>query len=66
MEFYKRKSVMEKLKGYCHISKDHSFMELTEWTNGEGWDICVSDEKYFSLTRGEAQLLSILTNIDQG
>jgi hypothetical protein len=66
MEFYKRKAVMEKLKGYCHLSKEHAFMEVTEWTNGEGLDICVNDEKYFSLTHGELQLLSVLANIDRG
>jgi hypothetical protein len=63
MEFHNRKAVMEKLQDYCHLAKKHAFMEVTEWTNGEGWDVCVNEEKYFSLTHGEMQLLTILTSI---
>lgn len=63
MEFYTRKAVKEDLVGYCHLSKAHSFMEVTEWANGEGWDISINDEKQFSLTHGEMQLLTILTSV---
>lgn len=63
MEFYTRNSVFSKLQDYCHLAKKESFMEVTEWKNGEGWDVCVNDEKHFSLTHGEMQLLTILTSI---
>jgi hypothetical protein len=63
MEFYARKAVKEDLANYCHLSKAHSFMEVTEWANGEGWDISINDEKFISLTHGELQLLAILTSI---
>lgn len=63
MEFYKRKAVKEDLALYCHLSKAHSFMEVTEWANGEGWDISINDEKFFSLTYGEMELLNVLTSV---
>lgn len=63
MEFYKRKAVKEDLSNYCHLQNNYAFMEVTEWHNGEGWDISINDEKQFSLTHGEMQLLTILTSV---
>jgi hypothetical protein len=40
-------------------------MEVTEWSNAEGWDINVSTkrgEQMFSLTTGELSLLQVLIN----
>lgn len=62
MDFYTRKAIFAQLKDYCHLAKKDSFMEVTEWKNGEGWDISI-DNKQFSLTHGELQLLIILTSI---
>ena len=53
------------LKGYCHLSGDNDYMEVTEWTNGEGYDIVIdrkSGVEKFSLTHGEWQLLQVLIN----
>jgi hypothetical protein len=36
------------------------FLEVTEWTNGEGYDICILDvagEKQFHLTWGQFRAL---------
>ena len=36
-------------------------MEVTEWSNGEGYDICIdrkSGGEKFSLTHGEVELLA--------
>jgi hypothetical protein len=63
MDFYTRNSVFSELRDYCHLAKKDSFMEVTEWKNGEGWDVTINDEKHFSLTHGEMQLLTILTSI---
>jgi hypothetical protein len=38
-------------------------MEVTEWHNGEGFDVSIGDEKYFSLTHGEFELLNVLVRI---
>jgi len=62
-EFNKRKSVNDKLIKYCVLAKDDSdFIEVTEWTNGEGWDIAINDKKIYSLTWGELEAINYLTN----
>ena len=60
MEQYQRKSKFTELKHYDHLAKEHSFMEVTEWHNGEGFDVTVSDDKAFSLTWGEYECLQAL------
>lgn len=58
-----RRSVFLELRDYCHLTKtDHEFLEITEWSNGEGFDIFISSgasEKLFSLTHGELEALFI-------
>lgn len=65
IEVSKRRAVFAELKGYCHLSSDNDYMEVTEWSNGEGYDICInrknSGEK-FSLTYGEWELMQVLLN----
>ncbi len=68
MKFNNRNTVWENLNKYCHHAKENDFVELTEWTNGEGIDVTVSshnDNKIFSLTYGELDLINILTNIKE-
>lgn len=43
MEISQRKSIHDDLRKYDHLAKDHSFIEITEWANGEGWDIAIDD-----------------------
>lgn len=59
MEFAKRKSVHDDLNKYCVLAKDTGFIEVTEWTNGEGWDITIND-KVISLTWGELEAINYL------
>lgn len=58
--FNTRKSISDKLKKYCCLAKEDGFIEITEWTNGEGWDISIND-KLFTLTRGELDAINYLT-----
>lgn len=60
MEYAKRKSVNDKLRKYCHLAKDSDFIEVTEWVNGEGWDITIND-MVISLTYGELKAINYLT-----
>jgi hypothetical protein len=53
MEKGTRKSIRDDLKTYCHLSKNHDYIELTEWSNGEGFDVDINSREKFSLTRGE-------------
>ena len=51
-EYANRKSVNDNLRKYDHLAKKDDFIEVTEWTNGEGWDITIND-RVIPLTRGE-------------
>lgn len=61
MEKYNKKSVYEKLKTFDYLSKEDSFIEVTEWHNGEGWDITI-DDKIISLTHGQLAAINHLTS----
>lgn len=66
IEVSKRRAVFAELKGYCHHSTgDDDYMEVTEWSNGEGYDICIDRKRggeKFSLTYGEWELMQVLIN----
>jgi hypothetical protein len=58
-----RQSRMLELKPYCHHSKPHDFMEVTEWVNGEGFDVYLNAARgaeRVSLTHGEWEALQVL------
>ena len=60
-----RKSAFVELAGICIMSNidSHDFMEVTEWTNCEGYDITVSasnQEQMFHLTWGQLKALKKL------
>ena len=60
-----RRAVFSELKGYCHMSSDRDYMEVIEWSNGEGYDVCIDRKnggEKFSLTYGEVELLMVLLN----
>lgn len=59
MELYERKAVNDSLKKYDHLAKDSDFLEVTEWANGEGWDISLND-KLISLTYGQLEAIKYL------
>ena len=62
MEVYERKSKFTTLRAYDHLAKEHDFIEVTEWHNGEGFDVSLSDNKHFSLTWGEFEALTALVH----
>ena len=66
VELSKRKAAFAELKDWCIMSvtskekNNNDFLEVTEWTNGEGYDIHISDsegERQFNLTWGQFQAL---------
>ena len=59
MEIVNRKSVNDKLKRYDYLAKDEEYIEVTEWTNGEGYDITIND-KTISLTEGQLNAIDYL------
>lgn len=59
MEKYDRKSVCEKLSIYDHLAKEGSFVEVTAWHNGEGFDVSI-DDRLFQFTYGEFETIKKL------
>lgn len=41
IENYKKKAVFCNLKEFDASAKEHSYIEITEWKNGEGFDLNV-------------------------
>jgi hypothetical protein len=62
MEKYKRKAVFCHLKDYDFASKENSYVEITEWKNGEGIDINAYNytDKTISISWGEFKLIKKL------
>jgi hypothetical protein len=58
---YERVAKFAELNPYCHMSKPGDFMEVCEWQNGEGFDVC-SGEQRFALTWGQWEALQVLVN----
>ena len=66
LEISKRNTVFVELKDWCIMSmgpdqkdKGH-FLEVTEWTNGEGYDVCINDasgQQQFNMTWGQFQAI---------
>ena len=59
MEFHSRKSINDKLKKYDYLAKDNDYIEVIEWTNGDGYDIIIND-KIISLTSGQIDAINYL------
>lgn len=61
IEISNRKAAFAELKDYCAFSlgerkEKGDFLEVTQWTNGEGYDVHISDlngKKLFHLTCGQ-------------
>jgi len=62
IETYIRKAKFASLQPYCHLAKKHSYIEVTEWSNGEGFDVSIgaAEDRHFSLSWGEYQALQSL------
>ena len=61
MKQYERKTKFTELQPYDHLAKEHDFIEVCEWHNGEGFDVTIS-EKSFNLTWGEFEALTALVH----
>lgn len=59
MEHVSRKSVNDRLRKYSFMAKEDDSVEVTQWVNGEGYDITIEDRK-MSLTDGELDAINYL------
>ena len=56
MKTENRKSISDDLKKYDFLAKDDDFITVTEWANGEGFDI-TSNDRIYSFTVGELEAI---------
>ena len=66
MKKYNKKSISDDLSKYDYLrnTDENAFIEVTEWSNGEGYDITIetkNDSKLISLTNGELEAINYLT-----
>lgn len=54
------RSITTKMKMFDLTSKDSDYITVTEWSNGEGWDICINDN-VIQISRGELEAINFLT-----
>ena len=62
MEFNERTSVKDDLRKYDHLANKDSIIQVTQWANGDGWDISIDDEPVMSLTWGQLDAINYLVN----
>ena len=60
MEKYKLKAISDDLRKYDYLAKEDDFIEVSEWNNGEGWNISIN-ENTFQLTMGQLDAINYLT-----
>lgn len=57
-----RRAVGASLRDFDYLAKEHDFIEVTEWTNGDGFDITIN-EKVMSFTHGELKAIKKLVKV---
>ena len=60
MEVTKVSQITDNLKKYTYSGKDSDYITLTEWANGEGYDIDING-KLISLSDNELEAINYLT-----
>lgn len=59
MKFEKLNTVSDELKKYDYLAKEHDFIQVTEWSNGEGYSITINDSTY-EFTLGQIEAINYL------
>ena len=54
-----RKSVNSRLMDFCYLANKHDFIEVTEWANGDGFDVTINDTTLM-MTHGQLKAIRIL------
>jgi hypothetical protein len=67
VEISNRRAIFSELAHYDHLSKPGDFIEVTEWSNGEGYDVEIATSlgSRFQLTHGQyAALKDLITKLE--
>ena len=62
MKIKNRNSVSDDLNKYDYLATKDSFIQITEWSNKEGWDITINDNT-ISLTSGQLEAINYLIKV---
>lgn len=57
----KVKTIECKLNAFDLLARDSEYITVTEWANGEGFDVDINDKR-FGLTYGQLKAINILSN----
>ena len=60
MEITKVNQITDSLKKYTYSGKESDYITLTEWSNGEGYDIDING-KLITLSDSELEAINYLT-----
>jgi hypothetical protein len=60
MEKYELKAVNEYLRKFDYLAKEYDYIEVSEWHNGEGWNIDLNGT-VIQLTDGQLKAINYLT-----
>ena len=55
------KSVCTNLDQFDYLEKEGSYINVTEWSNGEGWIVDINGKNVFNLTIGQLEAINYLT-----
>lgn len=59
MKMTKVNQITDSLKKYTYSGKDSDFITITEWANGDGYDITIND-KLIALSDSELEAINYL------
>ena len=59
METTKVNQITDNLKKYTYSGKDSDYITITEWANGDGYDIVIND-KLIALSDSELEAINYL------
>lgn len=65
MNIENRKSINAEMDKFSPMCKKGETIEITEWTNGEGWDITIGENKVISLHADELEAINYLIKVLQ-
>lgn len=63
MQIKQRKTIFDDLKKYCVLAGENDTIEVTEWTNGDGYDVTISSKdgiRNLTFTYGELEAINYL------
>lgn len=61
MEFSKQRNIIDKLNKYDYLANDSDYISVSEWANGEGYDIDINGKQMIHLSVGELEGIYYLT-----